>query len=184
MGNRTVIPKRGKVIGNPFEVLEGLPQGSPISPILFAVLLSGIGREFPNNVKIFADDVQVMEARKKGYTFSTIEQTCNKVIARLHQRGLSIEHRKTELLVCRGKRTRNHDAEVLTVTIGGQEVKELTLVKYLGIHLDNTLSFEQHVQSRIGPVMEGVRTSAMMGGMTHGLRPRVVVTIMKTIVLP
>ena len=60
IGLRTVTLKRGEISGTPFKLDDGLPQGSPVSPVLFSLLLSPVLYSKKNTNRYgYADDVAV-----------------------------------------------------------------------------------------------------------------------------
>jgi len=64
MSERAIRSRRRGVYGDVIRISQGLPQGSPLSPlpspILFAILLADIGTKWPKTVKIYTDGIQIM----------------------------------------------------------------------------------------------------------------------------
>ena len=110
MSNRTLHPRRQGVYGTSFTAKEGLPQGSPVSPVLFSILLSGITRALPDQIMIYADDILIIcksSNHGKGKArFPVLQRTIDFLLRELDRRNLQIEDSKTELWVYRGYNVR------------------------------------------------------------------------------
>lgn len=154
MTNRIYTPRRSSTQGKPITISSCLPQGSPVSPILFAILMSEIERKFPPDVKVYADDIQILQHHDKG-TFSHLQETCEQAVALIKTKQLDIEPKKTELLVCKGRRTKTQGPDnELSLQIEGITIKEQSHIKYLGIIFDQNLTFEKHITSRLATTID------------------------------
>ena len=122
---------------------QGLPQGSPLSPILFAILISELGRKWPKQIKIYADDIQILirekivkrKLRSDGSeeTHRTTEELGNEVATWLKSKGLRTDPGKSEFLFLH---KRQEDASPIDVEVDGQRITSKAQVKYLGIIFD------------------------------------------------
>ena len=137
---------------------QGCPQGSISGPSLWNILLDSIHKitsDPDTNIICFADDTLVQVRA------STIEQVIRKselIIELVMQWGdhnrLQLNMNKTEvMLVPKRIRTNAHErldhdrVRNLTITHGGQShvIQLVQKIKYLGIILDQKLSFDDHI---------------------------------------
>ena len=129
MTNRTVIPRRNGKTGTTLSIDEGLPQGSPTSPVLFAILIADIGRSLHPHIKIFADDIQLVQQELSTglpVALDKLRDKAIKVSNDLHNKGLRIDHDKTQLLVSPLPET------PATITIGTVQISSQEHIHYLG----------------------------------------------------
>jgi hypothetical protein len=151
MENRTMSITMDGEEGEVMPVNTGLPQGSPISPVLFLLYIADLGKEVENtNPKTvglsFVDDVTWIETGK----------TANEVTAKLQQRAqdtllwakrnaVEIEADKTEAIFFSKGRRENANAKQLSIRVGNQSIKFNTeATRWLGVYLDSHLTFKRH----------------------------------------
>ena len=92
----------------------------------------------------FADDTYITYASNKINTIETIVNTELKLVTNwLRLNKLSLNATKTELVIFRSK-WRKLDREMI-IKLNGKRLTPTDNVKYLGMYLDNHLSWDQHI---------------------------------------
>ena len=134
-----------------FDVTEGIPQGSPVSPILFlffiADLLDNINNEGLRTSPIgFVDDINILT-----YSEST-ERNCT-ILQRIHRKcqqwaikhGAKFAPEKYELIHF----ARNHKKFNMTATMNIDEIRLDTKphIRILGVQVDSKLKWSPHIQN-------------------------------------
>jgi len=180
MTNTPVQPRRGNFLGKKLIIPEGLPQGSPLSPILFAILISEIGRKWSNTVKIFADDIQVVDVlkQKTEALHPELERTANDIVDLLGANGLKTDPGKNELLAI------NKGNKRATITIKGQEVVSKDKIKYLGYIIDDKLESLPHVTERAVKARMAAARIGRLSAAVGGLQPKAISLGIRIMVLP
>jgi hypothetical protein len=128
------------------QIRAGVPQGSPLSPILFILYTSSLYAELATHEGLasvgFADDLNLVAvARNAKDTKQVLEkawETCSKWALK---RGMQFAPNKTELLHF----TRARAPITQRVRIGDTEVEPQTSARFLGVWLDRKLRWSAHL---------------------------------------
>ena len=127
----------------------GVPQGSVLGPLLFSAYVSPIDRlvaSFGIKHVSYADDI-TLYVNLDGDAKATTAQlnNCAVTIARwLMFNDLRLNPTKSELLKV-GTRQQIKSLVGDGISIAGADIKPSTHIKLLGVTLDGTLSFDQHI---------------------------------------
>ena len=137
------------------EVEAGLPQGSPISPILFVIYISGffdhIEEKIPVTTLSFADNIGIIAVESSiRDTTKTLEAAGLEAIQWGLQNRISFEVDKTEAVLFTKKRKLAKEVKQARIRLENKSIrynKEAT--RWLGIWLDSGLSFKAHYRTRL-----------------------------------
>lgn len=124
----------------------GVPQGSVLGPVLWDIAYDRVLREGTEEgcrVLCFADDTLVMAgAEDVTVVVGRANIQTSLVISRIKRLGLEVAPHKTEV-VCFSDRTRIE--RPLEIEVDGVKVDVKKSMRYLGVILDNKLSFGMHL---------------------------------------
>lgn len=130
-----------------YNITSGVPQGSVLGPLLWNIMYNGVLElTIPDGVEIvgFADDIAILVKSKH---LDEIEMLANEAIASvsswLQSRGLELAEQKTEAVLIT-KRKRKIAA---SFTVGVHQIQTVNAIKYLGVMLDDRLTFAQHIEN-------------------------------------
>ena len=125
---------------------SGIPQGSPISPILFLIYIRDLFQSVSNFSLSYMDDLSISTS---STSLQKNVRTLSLVVAALFRKGeetaIQFDPAKTELIHF----TTSAKAPSATLTLpDGSVVEPKKVVKWLGIHFDDALSFKHHMNTR------------------------------------
>lgn len=127
-------------------ISTGVPQGSNLGPLLFLVFINDLSRlQLTGKIRLFADDTLLLYSSRDC---RTIRNNMLEDLTILNQyfasNLLSLNVSKTKFVMFHTCQRRV--PELSPIRFGNQVVERVSHFKYLGLVLDETLSWEAHIQ--------------------------------------
>jgi hypothetical protein len=126
-------------------ITSGVPQGSILGPLLFLLYINDIQncRKIVSFI-LFADDTTILYSNKCLKTLNEImQEEINKVTDWFNINKLSINTSKTKLILFRSYNKKLNSN--ITVSINNEKVKQVKNTTFLGIAIDECLTWNDHV---------------------------------------
>ncbi|KAL1581647.1 hypothetical protein WHR41_09703, partial [Cladosporium halotolerans] len=181
-------------MGETHGIQAGLPQGSPVSPVLFILSVSSMfewleTRHPKLHSLSFVDDVGLL---LRCDTLEGGTQELESIAGHAMEWGaankVEFEVSKTEVLIFSKKRKILQAAKQAIVRIGEHSCPiNQGATKWLGFWLDSKLTFKTHFEKRItsakGALQAVASLSRRNGGLSIGLMRRVVLAVVSSVAL-
>jgi hypothetical protein len=133
----------------------GVPQGSILAPFLFLIYIHGITEHISALVcpSLFADDIAVCATASGDAGMPALQQSLDRMTDYAQRWKLTFSAKKTNVVFFRPplheELTRTPAAPSYPLTLSGFTVAPAQHYTYLGVLLDQYLSFEQHIAQLI-----------------------------------
>ena len=118
----------------------GLPQGTRLGPLLFAVLVNSLLKDWPGRVK-FVDDTTAIEVIPRCSP-SFLPIVVNQISDFANERGMVLNPKKCKEMITTFLKYRHSENDIF---IGDDLAETVNSFKLLGVWLTNNLSWELHV---------------------------------------
>ena len=137
------------------ELLNGVPQGSILGPLLFTILVSDISNEV-NFCKyhLYADDTQLYITGKVSEIVKLIKNLnadLERIAGFSENNCLRLNEGKSVYIIIGSKQniTKINELELPEITINNKSIKRETTVRNLGIIFDETMSWDSEINKCI-----------------------------------
>ena len=140
---KTVI---GQASSTSRKVSVGVPQGSILGPLLFAIYINDLPKVLRNTtVTLFADDTALYCSSQSARDLQTmLNQDLDRLAQWLYEHKLTLNVSRSKFMLIGGPRKLNTLQE-FTLTIKEKELDRVNSYKYLGVIINENLSWTDHV---------------------------------------
>ena len=132
----------------------GIPQGTILGPLLFLIYIN----DFPNCLKMFADDIYLTYASNNIYD---INNKLNEDLANVTEWlsaniMLTLNQSKSEFMLIDLRQRIKTLQSAPSLAINGVSVRQVAHTKSLGTYIDENLSWNVHVEKLCKNVSSGI----------------------------
>ena len=142
LGERQATVRYRTATSNMHSFQNGVPQGSPLSPLLFNIYTAQALSDSGENVAAYADDLAVWTTAP---TVAAAQRKLARLLAPVHSwastHRMIFSSKKCKVLTI----TRKHVRRKPSVRFGPHKLVAVQEAKYLGIILDRQLTFHAHI---------------------------------------
>ena len=150
--HRSFQVKIGETLSEIMYPTTGMAQGAVLSPLIFILTINSVLKDIPSGVNIVAycDDLALWSSHKeRENAISCLQTGINKILPNLQNLNLEISATKTQAIIFQNK----HRVYYTKIKINGKAIPYAKTITFLGMTLDNYLSFNQHL-TRISKSVE------------------------------
>ena len=128
------------------KIKHGVPQGSVLGPLLFLLYINDIPKASKMmNFYLFADDTSLFYSHKN---INTLEEVVNVELGCIQDwlvaNKLTLNTNKSNFMIIKPRQKKV--PKKIQLSINGDHLNESDCVKYLGVLIDDKLTWKQHIQ--------------------------------------
>ena len=146
LSGRTFRIKIDNTISEEGIINNGIPQGSPLGPLLFNIFIYDITEQVKNSqLLLYADDLKVFREVNNLCDNRKLQEDLNSIVQWCRINEIEVNVRKTKFL----SYTNKVQYYVSTYTINNVDISKEHIIKDLGVYFDSKLKFNNHIRKMI-----------------------------------
>lgn len=151
-------------------ISTGIPQGSPISPILFLIYIRDLFQNNSTKFLSYIDDIAVISSSSTWRkNINSLERATKQIYELSSKNAIQFDLAKTELMHFSASKV---TAQYPITLPNSETVIPQSLIRWLGIWFDPNLKFDQHINIRIAQAKEAFYRMARLANTEKGLSPK------------
>ena len=145
--NRSQSTIVNNLLSDSLPITCGVPQGSVLGPLFFLVYINDLSHVLIDcKVKLYADDTVIYKSSvDHNMATKDLQRDLDRFCDWCGENKLTVNSKKTKLMVF-GSRSRVKKAKNVRIIVNGVALQLVPSFKYLGLILDSTLNFNQHIK--------------------------------------
>ena len=147
--NRKQITIANNVLSDTGNIVCGVPQGSILGPLLFLIYINDLNTCLTSTSDfLYADDtVLLCSGNDLDNIFANMQKDLNNISGWCNSNKLTINSKKTKYTVFGSRNMLKKTKNIKNcLTMDGHTLDRVHCYKYLGLSIDDSLSFNKHVQ--------------------------------------
>ena len=150
--DRTQVTLNNKIYSNTLKVTHGLPQGSNVGPLMFLLYINDISSSIHQcKFKLFADDTAIYCSDEKiENCVKKLNDDLKCIVSWCSANNMQINAKKTKIMLY-GKRNMLRKVKNINLDVKVEDciLARVKTYKYLGVHLDEFLTYNKHINQVI-----------------------------------
>ena len=123
-------------------VSSGIPQGTVLAPLLFLCYINDLSDQVVLRVRLYADDVLLYSPVNSDCDYYNLQNHINSLLKWTQDWQMEFNPKKCEFL----RITKKKQVTQFTYYIGSCPIQEVPFIKYLGVSIDNQLTWNEHIK--------------------------------------
>ena len=123
------------------DITSGVPQGSVLGPALFLIYINDISTNMHSELRLFADDILIYRPIHSPSDQKILQDDLTTLIKWANEWQMDFNVSKCNILQV----TTHHTTKTFTYQMNGVPLKSVEKIKYLGVYLNNKLSWHDHI---------------------------------------
>ena len=158
LSHRKQVCKVGMSISNSENITTGVPQGSNFGPLFFLLYINDLPRCLDSSVPaLFADDTNLTISGSTATEIQgNLEIELNKVHMWLLANKLTLNAKKTELMLIGSRQRLSQIIADPILSIGSESIKRVSSTKTLGVVVDECITWKDHIDKVAKKAAKGI----------------------------
>lgn len=147
----------------------GVPQGSPISPLLFLLYMAEPMNSGNTRMRFsYADDIGILGiGRSVSDSADLAQREVDDILGWAHRNAVSFDIEKSEVIQFTGRKRENP----VGLRVGNTLIEPAEHIRWLGVHLDPRLNFKHHVTTWCGKALKAAEHIRRLNSVKRGAAP-------------